>query len=90
MTGWRGAAETDNSKSAEIVARRNVDGREEPAGGRLRGDNKQLSGNRFTGTFAVAGGEECRFIRLVNIDRNHFGSDQLVISAWEIFGTVIE
>jgi hypothetical protein len=53
-------------------------------------DNKQLNGNRFTGTFAVAGGEECRFIRLVNIGRNHFRSDQLVISASEIFGNLIE
>jgi hypothetical protein len=53
-------------------------------------DNKQLNGNRFTGKFAVAGGEKYRFIRLVNIGRNHFGSDQLVITASEIFGNLIE
>jgi hypothetical protein len=53
-------------------------------------DNNHFNGNRFTGTFAVSGGEECRFIRLVNIGRNHFGSGQVVISAWEIFGNLIE
>jgi hypothetical protein len=53
-------------------------------------DNKQLNGTYFTATFLVAGGEECQFIRLVNIGRNHFGHDQLVIHAWEIFGNLIE
>jgi hypothetical protein len=53
-------------------------------------DNEQLNGTWFTGTFAVAGGGECRFIRLVNIGRNHFGNDCLRISAWEIFGSLIE
>jgi hypothetical protein len=53
-------------------------------------DNKQLNGSRFIATFPVAGGGECRFIRLVNIGRNHVGSDQLVISAWEIFANLIE
>jgi hypothetical protein len=53
-------------------------------------DNKQLNGDRFTATFPVAGGWECRCIRLVNIGRNHSGIDSLVISAWEIFGNLIE
>jgi hypothetical protein len=53
-------------------------------------DNKQLKGYLFTATFAVAGSGECRFIRLVNIGRNHSGSDSLKISAWEIFGNLIE
>jgi hypothetical protein len=53
-------------------------------------DNEQFNGGYFTGTFAVAGGGECRFIRLVNIGRNHFGDDQLFISAWEIFGNLFE
>jgi hypothetical protein len=52
--------------------------------------NKQLNGRWFIGTFAVAGGEECRFIRLVNIGRNHRGNDMLMISAWEIFGSLVE
>jgi hypothetical protein len=53
-------------------------------------DNEQLDDSRFTATFAVAGGWECRFIRLVNIGRNHFGDNCLLISAWEIFGNLIE
>jgi hypothetical protein len=53
-------------------------------------DNSHLNGIYFTGTFAVADGGECRFIRLVNIGRNFFGSDSLYISAWEIFGSLIE
>jgi hypothetical protein len=53
-------------------------------------NNKQLNGEYFTATFPVAGGEECRFIRLVNIGRNHQGNDYLCISAWEIFGNLIE
>jgi hypothetical protein len=42
-------------------------------------DNEQLNDPNFTGTFAVAGGGECRFIRLVNIGRNHLGNDFLAI-----------
>jgi hypothetical protein len=53
-------------------------------------DNNQLNGRWFIATFPVAGGGECRFIRLVNIGRNHEGDDQLIISAWEIFGNLIE
>jgi hypothetical protein len=34
-------------------------------------DDKQLNASRFTATFAVAGGGACRFIRLLNIGRNH-------------------
>jgi hypothetical protein len=53
-------------------------------------NNNQLNGVWLAVTFAVAGGGECRFIRLVNIGRNHRGDDQLLISAWEIFGSLIE
>jgi hypothetical protein len=53
-------------------------------------ENGQLNGSYFTGTFAVAGGGECRFIRLVNIGRNHWGNDHIWIAAWEIFGNLIE
>jgi hypothetical protein len=53
-------------------------------------DNDQLNGKFFTGTFAVADGGECRFIRPVNIGRNHNGDDCFFISAWEIFGSLIE
>jgi hypothetical protein len=53
-------------------------------------DNEQLNGKGFTGTFAVAGGGGCCFIRLVQIGRNHWGDDQIWISAWEIFGALAE
>jgi hypothetical protein len=52
--------------------------------------NRQLNGSWFTGTFAVAAGGECRFIRLVNIGKNQTGDDCLCISAWEIFGSLVE
>jgi hypothetical protein len=51
--------------------------------------NRQLKGSRFTSTFAVADGGECRFIRLVQIGRDHFGNNQICISAWEIFGSLV-
>jgi hypothetical protein len=53
-------------------------------------DNNQLNGKWLTGTFAVADGGECRFIRLVNIGKNHYGTDCLKITAWEIFGSLFE
>jgi hypothetical protein len=53
-------------------------------------NNEQLDGPNFTGIFAAADGGEYRFIRLVNIGRNHAGTDQLRISAWEIFGSLFE
>jgi hypothetical protein len=53
-------------------------------------NNEQLNGSFRNDTFAVAGVGECRFIRLVKIGRNHFRHDVLAISAWEIFGSLIE
>jgi hypothetical protein len=53
-------------------------------------NSNQLNGPFFTGTFAIAGGGDCRFIRLVNISRNHIGNDILFIAAWEIFGGLVE
>jgi hypothetical protein len=67
-------------KSADGKSWREV-GREE--------DNRQLNAYRFTGAFAVAGCEECRFVRLGNVGRNHFGTEAIWITAWEIFGTLI-
>jgi hypothetical protein len=58
-------------------------------GGRWLG-NRELNGGYFISTFAAAGDRECRFIRLVNIGRNHYGDDAIWITAWEIFGHVIE
>jgi hypothetical protein len=53
-------------------------------------NNEQLNGRHFTATFPVAGAEECRFIRLVNIGRNHQGNDCIMITGWEIFGSLVE
>jgi hypothetical protein len=53
-------------------------------------DNGALNGPWFTGTFAVAGCGKCRLIRLVQIGMNHYGNDQLKITAWEIFGGLAE
>jgi hypothetical protein len=55
-----------------------------------RAEGSTLNGPFFTAIFAVADREECRFIRLVNIGRNHCGNGRLVISAWEIFGSLFE
>jgi hypothetical protein len=52
-------------------------------------NNEQPNGTYFTSTFPVVGGVECRFIRLANISRNHFGDGVLRISAWEILGSVV-
>jgi hypothetical protein len=53
-------------------------------------DNEQLTGSLYAATFAVASGGECRSIPLVNAGRNHFGDGGLGISAWEIFGSLLE
>jgi hypothetical protein len=53
-------------------------------------NNNQLNGPNFADTFPVPSGGGCRFIRLVNVGRNHQGSDCLQISAWEIFGSLFE
>jgi hypothetical protein len=45
--------------------------------------NRQLKGKLLTGTCEVAGGGDCRSIRLVNIGIDHIG-----ISVWEIFGSL--
>jgi hypothetical protein len=52
--------------------------------------NLQHNDGWYIDTFPVQRGRWCRFIRLVNIGRNHFGNDSLFISAWEIFGILIE
>jgi hypothetical protein len=52
-------------------------------------DNDELNGIYLTGTFALSQCAPCRFIRLVNIGKNHFGYDSIMISAWEIFGTLL-
>jgi hypothetical protein len=53
-------------------------------------EHEELNGKWVTGTFAVAGGGQRRFIRLVNIGRNHILTDCLAISGWEICGRLVE
>jgi hypothetical protein len=53
-------------------------------------NNDDLNGSSLTGRFAISGGGACRFIRLVNIGRCHQGHDILFISAWEVFGTLLD
>jgi hypothetical protein len=66
-----------------------MDGKEWRKVAREDGD-KHLNGIWSTATFAVAGGGEFRFIRLVNVGRTHQGNEGICISAWEIFGSLIE
>jgi hypothetical protein len=53
-------------------------------------NSTQLNNSRFAGGFTIAAPRECRFIRLVNIGRNHHRDDCLSISVWEIFGSLID
>jgi hypothetical protein len=60
-------------------------------------DNWHLSGfmftadgPAFTAIFAAADGVECRFIWLMNIGRSCPGNDSSIISAWQIFGNLLE
>jgi hypothetical protein len=55
-----------------------------------REDSEHLNGRWFMRTFGMTEVDECRFIRLVNIGRNRFGDDRIALSAWEIFGGLIE
>jgi hypothetical protein len=53
-------------------------------------NNDDFNGQSLVRTFSVTLAGVCRFIRLVNIGRNHYGNDRLVIAAWEIFGSLLE
>jgi hypothetical protein len=50
--------------------------------------NADLNGPSLCKTYVV-GGSVCRFIRLVNIGRNHYGEDRIAIHASEIFGRLL-
>jgi hypothetical protein len=54
-----------------------------------RDDDNESNGPERLRIFAVGSERLCRFVRLVNIGRNHVGNDRLSMSAWEIFGTVL-
>jgi hypothetical protein len=51
-------------------------------------DNRDLNGSRAIWVFEVRESAQCRFIKLVNLGKNHYGDETLVISAWKIFGTL--
>jgi hypothetical protein len=53
-------------------------------------DNNELNDSWSTRTFRVASCGACRCIRLVSIGKNHRGRNRLVITGWEIFGSLIE
>jgi hypothetical protein len=55
-----------------------------------REDDDSLNGKFVTKIFPTTSATICQFIRLSNIGRNHFGTDCLLISGLEIFGTLIE
>jgi hypothetical protein len=55
-----------------------------------RENDGSLNGKDITKIFPTDGATICQFIRLSNIGRNHFGTDCLLISGLEIFGTLIE
>jgi hypothetical protein len=44
----------------------------------------------YVGVFGISGSVACRFVRLVNIGRNYRGDDELVICAFELFGSLLE
>jgi hypothetical protein len=51
---------------------------------------EQFANEKVTKTFPIAGRTKCRFLRLVNIGRNHGGNDALAVEAWEVFGNLFE
>jgi hypothetical protein len=53
-------------------------------------NNSELNAMNVTRVFEVSRSEMCRFVKLVNIGRNHFNNDQIVISSFEIFGSLFE
>jgi hypothetical protein len=55
-----------------------------------RKDNtSKLDGKGIVKTFKIPRRLECRFLRLINIGRNHAGTDALCLSSFEIFGSIL-
>jgi hypothetical protein len=52
--------------------------------------NKDLVAKYAVGTYEVDDSRECRFIRLTQTDKNQSADDLLVLSGFEVFGTLIE
>jgi uncharacterized coiled-coil protein SlyX len=55
-----------------------------------RKTDKDGNGLGMTASFAVSKSVECRFVRLTQTGWNHYGDDDLVIEAFEFFGTLLE
>jgi hypothetical protein len=55
-----------------------------------REDNYDLNGSNVTKTFQVRRGENCRFVRLRQTGKNHCGFDIMMLSGFELFGTLEE
>jgi hypothetical protein len=53
-------------------------------------DNNDFKARWATATFDVSKSAECRFIRLTQTGKRHFGDDNLIIDACEFFGTLLE
>ena len=57
-----------------------------------RDDNNDLNGPYLVQNFTIGGhpeGQLFRYVRLRQTGKNHAGTDQLVISAFEIFGSIV-
>jgi hypothetical protein len=54
-----------------------------------RENNVDLNGDRLVGTYSISGQRsEGRFIRLRQIGKNHMNKDYLMVSGFELFGTL--
>ena len=55
-----------------------------------RQDNNDLNGPYLVQNFTIEGQpKRCRYVRLKQTGKNHAGTDQLTISAFEIFGSIV-
>jgi hypothetical protein len=53
-------------------------------------DNEDFKDRWETAAFAVSNSAECRFIRLTQTGKTHYGNDDLAIQAFDFFGTLLE
>jgi hypothetical protein len=75
LNSWLVESSTDGENWVEIDRRENSPGAPDA---------------RTVQMFPVATSQRCRYLQLVNIGANRLGEERLEISAWEIFGTLIE
>jgi hypothetical protein len=53
-------------------------------------DDNHLQNRSHQASFPIAESDRYRYIRLSQIGPNHSGTDQLIVEAFELFGTLIE